>query len=123
MAGEFILIVDDEELTRRQAEASLKRVSCKTATAASGKTALEIIREAPPDLLLTDIRMPEMDGITAMKKILEIDKTAMVIICSSLGQKEVVMEAIEAGAKQYIIKPFENGQVVSTIKGLLGIKS
>lgn len=68
MAGEYILIVDDEELIRRQAEAALKRIGYRTATAANGKEALEIIKEAAPDLLLADIRMPEMDGLELLAR-------------------------------------------------------
>jgi two-component system chemotaxis response regulator CheY len=68
-----------------------------------------------------DVTMPDMDGVTATRKILEINSGANVIVCSALGQKEVVMEAIQAGAKHYIIKPFDNDKVRSTIKAVLGI--
>ena len=119
-----VLIVDDTSLARSMLRKVVEECGvCDIFEAKNGLEAIQLFEKERPDLVTMDITMPEMDGITAMKKILEIDKTAMVIICSSLGQKEVVMEAIEAGAKQYIIKPFENGQVVSTIKGLLGIKS
>ena len=89
--------------------------------AQNGVESVHIFEKERPDLVIMDITMPDMDGITATKKILEIDKSAKVVICSALGQKEVVMEAIEAGAKHYIVKPFESSQVISIIKVMLGI--
>ena len=116
------LIVDDTLLAR----AMLRKVVEESGIsevfeAQNGVEAVQIYEQERPDLVTMDITMPEMDGITAMKKILAIDKTAKIIICSSTGQKHVVMNAIEAGAKQYVIKPFDGVQLGSTIKAVLGI--
>ena len=89
--------------------------------AQNGTEAVQIFEKEQPNLVIMDITMPDMDGITATKKILELDNSANVIVCSALGQKEVVMEAIQAGAKHYIVKPFDGIQVISIIKSMLGI--
>jgi two-component system chemotaxis response regulator CheY len=87
--------------------------------AADGMEAIDLYQEHHPALVTMDITMPEMDGITAIKKIREIDPDANIIVCSALGQKEVVMEAIEAGAKHFLIKPIDPDQTIKVIKALL----
>jgi two-component system chemotaxis response regulator CheY len=117
-----VLIVDDAALAR----AMLRRIieECGISDiyeAQNGIEAVQMYQNEKPNLVTMDITMPDMDGVTAIRKIIEIDAGACVIVCSALGQKEVVMEAIQAGAKHYIIKPFENDKVRSTIKAVLGI--
>ena len=72
-----------------------------------------------PDLVTMDITMPEMDGITALKEIKEIDPEAKVIMCSAMGQQAMVIDAIQAGAKDFIVKPFQADRVIEAIQKAL----
>ena len=76
--------------------------------------------EAKPDLVLMDITMPDMDGIQALKKIKEIDANANVIMCSAMGQQAMVIEAIQSGAKDFIVKPFQAERVLEAVKKVVG---
>lgn len=118
-----VLIVDDATLARAMLRKVIEECGIsEILEAQNGVESVQIFEQERPNLVIMDITMPEMDGITATKKILEIDNSANVVVCSALGQKEVVMEAIQAGAKHYIVKPFESGQVINIIKAMLGIK-
>ncbi len=119
MAGEFILVVDDEELIRRQAEAALKRSGYRTGTAANGKEALAIIREAPPDLLLTDIRMPEMDGLELLAHAREIKPELVVIFMSAYGTIDNVMRLLQMGVTGFLMKPFTGTELERAVQQAL----
>src|SRR6476661_1349021 len=97
MAGEFILVVDDEELIRRQAEAALKRIGYRTAIAASGKEALAIIQEAAPDLLLADIRMPEMDGIELLSQARRAKPELVAVFMTAYGTTDNMIKSMQMG--------------------------
>ena len=84
--------------------------------AANGKEAIDKYIELRPDLVLLDITMPEMDGIQALKKIKEVDAGAKVIMCSAMGQQAMVIESIQAGAKDFIVKPFQADRVLEAVK-------
>ena len=115
-----ILVVDDANLARAMLKKVLEDNGYKEVLeAANGLEAIDFYQEHHPDLVTMDITMPEMDGITAIKKIIEIDPNANIIVCSALGQKDVVMEAISAGAKHFLVKPFESDKVLRIIKALL----
>ena len=73
-----------------------------------------------PDLVLMDITMPELDGIGALKKIKEADSNALVIMCSAMGQQAMVIESIQAGAKDFIVKPFQADRVLEAVKKVVG---
>ena len=73
-----------------------------------------------PDLVLMDITMPIMDGITACRTIQASDPDANVVMCTAMGQKNMVIEAIQAGAKDFIVKPFQPGRVLDSIQKLIG---
>lgn len=116
------LIVDDAVLARAMLKKIVEECGIQNIfEAQSGEEAIELYRNEKPDLVTMDVTMPGMDGITAIRKILEIDSGAIIVVCSALGQKEVVMDAIQAGAKHYIVKPFEDDKVVATLKAVLGI--
>ena len=88
--------------------------------AETGVKAVEKYLELKPDLTLMDITMPEMDGITALKEIKKLDQQAKVIICSAMGQEAVVIDAIRSGAKDFIVKPFQEPRVLEAVRKVLG---
>ena len=88
--------------------------------AENGAKAVEKYKELPPDLVLMDITMPEMDGIQALKEIKKIDGGAKVIMCSAMGQQAMVVESIQAGAKDFIVKPFQEDRVLEAVKKVIG---
>lgn len=87
--------------------------------AENGVTAIEKFKELQPDLITMDITMPEMDGITAVKEIRKINANVKVIMCSAMGQQAMVVEAIQAGAADFIVKPFQRERVLEAIKKVL----
>ena len=86
----------------------------------NGAVAVEKYPDAKPDLVLMDITMPDMDGIQALKKIKEIDPNANIIMCSAMGQQAMVIEAIQSGAKDFIVKPFQAERVLEAVKKVVG---
>jgi two-component system chemotaxis response regulator CheY len=87
--------------------------------ASTGAESIELFKSLKPDLVTMDITMPEMDGIEALKEIRAIDPQANVVMCTAMGQKNMVVEAIQAGAKDSIIKPFQAERVVEAVTKLL----
>ena len=83
--------------------------------AENSRKAVELYRELKPDIVSMDITMPEMTGIEAVKQIKAIDPQAKIIMCSAMGQQKLVVEAIEAGAKDFIVKPFDENRVLEAI--------
>ncbi|YCA13443.1 response regulator [Bacillus sp. AK128] len=87
--------------------------------AENGKQAIELYEQLQPDLITMDITMPEMSGLEALKEIKKNDPTVKIIMCSAMGQQKMVVEAIEAGAKDFIVKPFEENRVLEAINRVL----
>ncbi|MFC5558070.1 response regulator [Ureibacillus thermophilus] len=116
-----ILIVDDAAFMRMMIKDILTKNGYEVvAEASDGMQAVEKYLELHPDLVTMDITMPEMDGITALKKIKEVDPNAVVIMCSAMGQQAMVIDAIQAGAKDFIVKPFQADRVIEAIKKAIG---
>jgi len=88
--------------------------------AENGVKAVEKYNELKPDLVLMDITMPEMDGIEALKKIKAADAGASVIMCSAMGQQAMVIESIQSGAKDFIVKPFQADRVIEAVQKVVG---
>ena len=88
--------------------------------AENGIKAVEKYAETKPDLVMMDITMPEMDGIQALKKIKEADPGATIIMCSAMGQQAMVIESIQSGAKDFIVKPFQADRVLEAVKKAIG---
>lgn len=114
-----ILIVDDAEFLRVRISKMLIGDGFEVAEAENGLRAVEVYKEIRPDLVLMDVTMPEMDGLSALKEIRGIDPDARVIMLTALGQESVVLDAIKSGARDFVVKPFEQERVLSAIKKLL----
>ena len=116
-----ILICDDAAFMRMMIKDILSKNGYNVAgEAENGAKAVEKYNELKPDLVLMDITMPEMDGIQALKKIKEADSSALVIMCSAMGQQAMVIESIQAGAKDFIVKPFQADRVIEAVKKVVG---
>jgi len=115
-----ILIVDDAVFMRRMLADILKEGGYDIAAeAANGKEGVDQYSKVKPDLVTMDIIMPEMGGIDAVKEIIGIDKNAVILMVSAMGQQQLVVEAIQAGAKDFIVKPFESSRVLGAVERLL----
>ncbi len=119
--GKKALIVDDAIFMRRMLGDILKQGGYEVVGEASnGKESLEQYKKSKPDIVTMDIVMPEMGGIEAVKEIMKLDKTAKIIMVSAMGQQQLVVEAIQAGAKDFVVKPFESSRILSAIERILG---
>lgn len=116
-----ILIVDDAAFMRMMIKNILIKEGYEVVgEAENGAQAVEKYKELNPDLVTMDITMPEMDGISAVKEIMKINKGAKVVMCSAMGQQAMVIDAIQAGAKDFIVKPFQPDRVIEAISKVLG---
>lgn len=116
-----ILICDDAAFMRMMIKDILTKNGYNIAgEAENGLKAVEKYNETKPDLVLMDITMPEMDGIQALKQIKSQDPSASVIMCSAMGQQAMVIEAIQSGAKDFIVKPFQAERVLEAVKKVVG---
>lgn len=116
-----ILICDDAAFMRMMIKDILTKNGYEVAgEAENGAKAVEKYNELKPDLVLMDITMPEMDGIQALKKIKEEDPSATIIMCSAMGQQAMVIESIQSGAKDFIVKPFDKDRVLEAVKKAVG---
>ena len=116
-----ILIVDDAAFMRMMIKDILTKNGYNViGEAENGAKAFEKYNELKPDLVLMDITMPEVDGIAALKKIKGADPNALIIMCSAMGQQAMVIEAIQGGAKDFIVKPFQPDRVLDAVKKVIG---
>lgn len=118
--GKSILIVDDAAFMRMM----IKNIVLKNGyevvgEAENGQVAVELYKQHKPDLVTMDITMPEMNGIDGVKAIRAIDPNARIIMCSAMGQQSMVMEAIQAGAKDFIVKPFQQDRILQAIERVM----
>ncbi len=116
-----VLVVDDAMFMRATVKRILENGGYEVVgEAENGKIAVELYAELKPDAVLLDITMPIMDGLAAAKSILASDPAAVVLMCTALGQQNLVIEAIQAGVKDYITKPFQPDRVIAGIGKALG---
>ena len=116
-----VLVVDDAAFMRMMIKDILTKNDFEVVgEAGNGLEAVEKYKELKPELTTMDITMPEMDGISAVKEIKAIDPAAKIIMCSAMGQQAMVIEAIQAGAKDFIVKPFQPDRVVEAMRKALG---
>ncbi|MCU9612093.1 response regulator [Caldibacillus lycopersici] len=118
-----ILVVDDAAFMRMMIKDILVKNGFQViGEATDGRQAVERYLELSPDLVTMDITMPDMDGIDALRAIRKIDPQAKIIMCSAMGQQAMVIDAIQAGAKDFIVKPFQADRVIEAIHKTLGYK-
>ena len=116
-----ILVCDDAAFMRMMVKDILQKNGYEVvAEAGNGKEAIERYKEVSPDLVTMDITMPEVDGIMALMEIMKIDPNAKVLMCSAMGQQAMVLEAIQNGAKDFIVKPFQAERVLEAVHKVLG---
>ena len=116
-----VLICDDAAFMRVMIKDILTKNGYEVVgEAENGIKAVEKYTETKPDLVMMDITMPEMDGIQALKKIKEGDPGATSIMCSAMGQQAMVIESIQSGAKDFIVKPFQADRVLEAVKKAIG---
>ena len=116
-----VLIVDDAAFMRMMIKDILTKNGYDVAGEAdNGLKAVEKYKELTPDLVLMDITMPEMNGIDAVKNIKAVDPGAKIVMCSAMGQQAMVIESIQAGARDFIVKPFQADRVLEAVRKVLG---
>ena len=116
-----ILICDDAAFMRMMIKDILTKNGYDIAgEAENGAVAVDKYAETKPDLVMMDITMPEKDGIQALKEIRAKDSSANIIMCSAMGQQAMVIESIQAGAKDFIVKPFQADRVLEAVRKVVG---
>lgn len=119
MSSKRILIVDDALIMRKRIRDIALEVGWSAAEANNGEEAVEVYRQEQPELVTMDIVMPKMDGVTALKEILSIDPKAKIVMVSAVDQKAKLTECIQAGALDFIVKPFEKERLQKLLEKYL----
>ncbi len=115
-----VMVVDDAVFMRMTIKKMLEAHGHSViGEAGNGVEAVKKYVEIRPDVVLLDITMPEMNGVDALKRIKEVDAKARVIICSAMGQQAMVAQAIQSGAKDFVVKPFEEGRLVAAVNRVM----
>jgi len=115
-----VLVVDDAAFMRATIEKTLTKAGHEVIQAASVTDALEKYKEQKPDIVTMDITMPEMDGIQAVRVLKKIDSGVRVIMVSAMGQRSMVGEAIQAGAADFVVKPFQPERILASLARVMG---
>ncbi|WP_426349115.1 response regulator [Alloiococcus sp. CFN-8] len=116
-----VLIVDDAAFMRMMIRDILEKNGFEVVGEASnGIKAVELYKKEKPEVVTMDITMPDMDGIEAVKQIRAFDPESKIIMCSAMGQQSMVMDAIRAGARDFIVKPFQADRVIEAIRKAIG---
>lgn len=116
-----VLIVDDAAFMRMMLKGILQKEGYDCVEATTGREAIARYQETRPDLVTMDITMPDMDGITAVKQLIQAHPEARIVMCSAMGQQGMVMDAIQAGAKDFIVKPFKAERVLEALHKTLSV--
>lgn len=112
-----VLITDDTAFMRMTLRNVIEKNGYTVVgEAGDGEEAIALYKELKPDMVTMDITMPKMDGISAIKEIMKVDPDAKIIVCSAMGQKPMVIEALSAGAKDFLVKPFDAERVVESLR-------
>lgn len=119
--GRTVLICDDAIFMRTMLKDILKQSGFEiVGEAQTGKEAVQLYTQLKPDLVTMDIVMPDMGGIDAVRAIIKEDGTAKILMCSAMGQQALVIEAIQAGARDFVVKPFQPSRVLEAVQRVLG---
>lgn len=111
-----ILVVDDAAFMRAVIRGNIEKMGHEiVGEACNGREALDKYKELKPDLVTMDITMPEVSGLEGLRMIKEFDRNAKVIVCSAMGQQGMVMDAIKAGALDFIVKPFNEARIIEAL--------
>ncbi|QEP45026.1 response regulator [Ectothiorhodospiraceae bacterium BW-2] len=114
------MAVDDSLITLKKIELLFQELNCEvTYQARTGREAVSAYATVRPDIVSMDISMPDMDGIEATKRIIKIDPKALIIMVTSHGQEQMVMDAIAAGAKGYVLKPVKQEKLQQVVNGIV----
>lgn len=117
------IVIDDSDFARMNIKKIIANAGGEIVGEASdGKDAADLYSKHNPDLVILDITMPSVDGLEALRNIMMIDEDAKVIIVSSLGNKEMIKEALSRGAKQFVTKPFNVDHVTMIIKSVISME-
>ena len=115
-----VLVCDDAIFMRTMITDILSQAGYEiVGEAETGVQAVEKFKELQPDLVTMDIVMPDMGGIDAVREIVKIDPNAKILMCSAMGQQALVVEAIQAGAKDFVVKPFKPSRVLEAVQRVL----
>lgn len=117
-----ILITDDAVFMRLMLGNILREAGYEVCEATNGRDMLEKYDIEQPDLVTLDITMPELDGVQALKLLRQKAPKAKVVMCSAMGQRAMVLDAIQAGASDFIVKPFEKSKVLESVRKTLALK-
>ena len=115
-----ILVVDDAAFMRMRCTKLLTENGYEVCEASNGAEALDKYQSDHPDAVLLDITMPKMDGIVTLTELMKIDPSAKVAMVTAMGQRAMVMSALKAGARDFVVKPFDSGRVLETVQKLAG---
>ncbi len=115
-----VLVVDDAQFMRMRAVKLLTQNGYECIEAENGVEAVNKYKKERPDAVMLDITMPDMDGLEALRQLMKIDSNAKVAMVTAMGQQSIVMEAIKAGAKDFVVKPFDPNRVLAAVQKLVG---
>jgi len=116
-----VLVCDDSAFMRAMLGEILTQAGLEVVgEARSGLEAIQKFREQRPDLVTMDLLMPDMGGIDAVREIVSLDPAARVLMCSAMGQQSLVLEALQAGARDFVVKPFQPSRVLEAVERVLG---
>ncbi|MGB9880878.1 MAG: response regulator [Anaerolineae bacterium] len=114
-----VLVVDDAAYVRAKTVKLLEEYGYETVEACDGAEAVRRYRAVKPDVVLMDITMPVMDGVQAVREIRKEDPNARIVMCSALGQQSMIVEALKAGARDFILKPYQPDRLLTAVRNLL----
>jgi len=114
-----VLVVDDAQFMRMRCARLLTENGFEVVEAENGAQAIQVYQQQKPDVVLMDITMPEMDGLTALKELRSLHPDARVVMLTALGQQGIVIEAIKSGARDFIVKPFDTERVLTAVRKML----